>query len=149
MKFISLTQEKHAIIDAEDYLLIKSKGHWLFHNRGYAGVKRPYGWLMMHHVLLPPKEGLEIDHINGNKLDNRKINLRYVTHHENILAHFERVPSRGKFPKGVYQCGSGRYVATMMWKSKRTHLGTFNTIQEASDKYQQERQRLMKENYAS
>lgn len=149
MKFIPLTQGKQAIVDSEDYLLVKSKGHWLFHNRGYAGVRRSNGWLMMHHVLLPPKEGLEIDHINGNKLDNRKTNLRYVTHQENILAHFDRTPSRGKYPKGVYKCGSGRYVATIMWNCKRTHLGTFDTIEEASKRFQQERQRLMKENYAT
>ena len=37
----------------------------------------------MHILLLGKKKGLEIDHINGNKLDNRRENLRFVKHNVN------------------------------------------------------------------
>ena len=38
----------------------------------------------LHRFLLGKKKGLEIDHVNGNKLDNRRNNLRFVKHHVNV-----------------------------------------------------------------
>lgn len=40
--------------------------------------------IRIHQVVLPAKRGFEIDHINRNKLDNRRKNLRYCTHHQNM-----------------------------------------------------------------
>jgi hypothetical protein len=38
----------------------------------------------MHHLILPLTKDVEIDHINHNGLDNRRCNLRLVTHQQNI-----------------------------------------------------------------
>lgn len=76
-----------ALVDAADYERT-SKLRWSL-NQGYA-----YGWVpsgnndatrmnMARFILDCPKE-LVVDHINGNKLDNRRENLRSVTHRENI-----------------------------------------------------------------
>lgn len=111
-------------------------------NKGYLQLDQK----LVHHLVLRPADGLEIDHINKNKFDNRRENLREVTHHENMV---NPAASRrsNKFPKGVYQCGSGRFVATIMWKGKRTHLGTFDTVEEASIVFEQERTKRVKETY--
>jgi hypothetical protein len=62
-------------IDAE---MIESQ-HWYLDYRGYARSYRG----KIHRLIMRPPEGFDVDHINGNKLDNRRTNLRVVTHQEN------------------------------------------------------------------
>lgn len=79
----------HAIIDAEDSYLLRWR--WRLNASGYAvrsvyrpSIKRntPYG---MHRAVLGLAFGdpLCADHINGDKLDNRRANLRAVTQRQN------------------------------------------------------------------
>lgn len=88
----------------------------------------------MHRVILPPSPGLEIDHINGDKLDNRRSNLRVVTHAENMKN------VRHKLPKNGYR---GVYPNHKRWGVKITHnmvhiyIATFDTPREAGYVYDQ------------
>ena len=81
---------KFAKVSAEDYEAF-SRRSWHVSPDGYPrasitvskGEKRQ---TKMHHLVLPLQgDGLEVDHINRDKLDNRRDNLRYVTRRENIL----------------------------------------------------------------
>lgn len=86
-KTIPLTQGKHAIVDAEDYEWL-SLYKWQYHS-GYATRsvyvpgKNPKT-IRMHRVITEAKKGLQVDHINSNRLDNRRSNLRVCTHAENM-----------------------------------------------------------------
>ena len=74
-------ERARALIDKADKPLIEKVGSWCMDSGGYVmngSIKTA-----MHRFLLGRKKGLEIDHINGNKLDNRRSNLRFVTHREN------------------------------------------------------------------
>lgn len=70
------------IIDKEDLdkVLIT---HWV-NQSGYASGVINGKYVRLHQIVIPQKEGLEVDHINGDKLDNRKCNLRLVTHKQNM-----------------------------------------------------------------
>ena len=75
-----LKEKGRALIDSKDKEKVQSAGSWCLSN-GYASngtVKTT-----MHIYLLGKKSGLEIDHINGDKLDNRRSNLRFVKHSVN------------------------------------------------------------------
>jgi hypothetical protein len=84
-KEIQLTQGKVTIVDDEDYEALAGV-KWLYLNRGYAarftyGPKREL--LYMHRVITNAPAGLQADHINGDKLDNRRSNLRLCTDAQN------------------------------------------------------------------
>ena len=72
-----LKERGRALIDKEDRKKVEAIGSWCMCN-GYA-MNGKIG-TTMHIFLMGKKKGLEIDHLNGNKLDNRRINLRFVKH---------------------------------------------------------------------
>lgn len=77
----------------------------------------------MHHLVLGKKDGYEIDHINGNKLDNRLCNLRHVTRSQNNM--------NKKNVKGYIKTKEGNYQANIGKDGKKICLGTYKTIAEA------------------
>jgi hypothetical protein len=73
-------------IDDEDYFTLSQVG-WALNNFGYAihhttsnGKSKSY---LMHRVIMKAPKDKVVDHINGDKLDNRKDNLRLCTQSEN------------------------------------------------------------------
>lgn len=74
----------------------------------------------------------EIDHKNGNGLDNRRENLRIATRSQNAANRFKRGGS-SKF-KGVCIAGK-RWKAGIRQDGKSYHLGTFDTEEEAALAY--------------
>lgn len=82
---------------------------------------------------MPPAE---VDHINGDRADNRWCNLRHATRSQNqanIGAH--RTNKTGV--KGVSLSRNGnRFTAAIQTEGKQYHLGTFDTIEEAAAAYE-------------
>lgn len=96
-KEIPLTQGYVALVDDEDYDSL-SQVKWyalVSRNTVYAvrGVNEPSRGvngtrrraIHMHRIVMDAPDGMEVDHINGDGLDNRKQNLRVVTHRQNLL----------------------------------------------------------------
>ena len=96
-KNIQLASKGFAIVDEEFYpsLMLHKwqlhKGTW--DKVGYATrrkmVRGKVFHLYLHHSILPKLKGFDVDHKNGNTLDNRRSNLRYLTHRENSISHKE------------------------------------------------------------
>ena len=82
-----------------------------------------------------------IDHINGNKLDNRLENLRDVTNKENLRnARIGKRNSTGVV--GVYKLKGGRWLAAIGVDGKLKHIGQYGTKEEAAMARMAEQKRL-------
>ena len=136
MKEIQLTQGRVALVYDEDFEYL-SQWKWYF-NSGYAvrstwhiGGKR--GQVKMHRLINKTILGLDTDHINSKGLDNRKINLRSVSHMQNCHNTGDRKNSSSKH-KGVYfNNHRGRpWKAQIRINGKRICLGTFDTETDAA-----------------
>ena len=121
---ISLTQGRHAIASAEDYEAI-IKYEWRYNNNGYAIQAKSPNPIGMHHVVLPRMNGMVHDHINHNKLDNRRENLRICTHAENARYRRKRRGSVSKYKGVCFNKPQGKWQAKIWVDGKNKHLGSF------------------------
>lgn len=108
---------------------------------GLAG-KRHYAhriaWLI-HYGWWPSNQ---IDHINGDRADNRITNLRECSHAENQLNRHAPRPNKHGF-KGVDVCPkSGRFRARVVVRKKKHNLGYFDTAEEAHQAFLKARRAL-------
>lgn len=84
----------------------------------------------MHNVIMNTPLGFDTDHVNRKRSDNRKSNLRVVSHADNMLNRTIQSNNRHGY-KGVSPTPTGRWAA----KFRGKYLGTFDTPQEASKAY--------------
>ena len=78
-------------------------------------------------------KGVQIDHINGNKIDNRFENLRLVTARENQQN--QKVHRKGKLVGTHFDKHAGKYTAQIWIDKKRVFLGCYDTEEEAHNIY--------------
>lgn len=148
MKTIPLSNSTQvAIVDDNVYDQLINLGEWYVNNNGYAIINgRRAGKILLHTLIFEPKPGEEIDHKNGNKLDNRIENLRSVPHHLNTLLHATR-NAKNDLARGITLSKSGRFCANLKWKGQPIYLGTFDTLEQATEAYNQKHKQLVCEAY--
>jgi len=138
MRYIELTQGYKSMIDCSNYNLLNNWS-WRITPNGYAiasdkkiikGERRHF---YMHRVVLSAKKGQQIDHINGNKLDNRVSNLRFSTQQQNI-ANAKKRKGKSKY-KGVNPTKGGRWFAATHKNGERFYLGRFDYEEDAAKAY--------------
>jgi len=119
------------LIDKEDIGILGDK-FWYLQNTGYVNNKKG---IPLHRLIMNCPKGKYIDHINGNKLDNRKANLRICTNAENLRNRAMTKKNKSGY-KGVHW--SNRYkkwVASIGKNYKVFVLGQYNTPEEAYAAY--------------
>ena len=137
MKEIKMTQSFVAIVDDQDYEEL-SKYKW--RNDGRYAIRVTLAKegkrkkIYMHIQLIGRVEGLEVDHINGNKLDNRRENLRHVTTAQNQQNAFGK-GGTSKY-KGVCRFPKARkWVAQITIDGENNYIGIFVKEEDAARAY--------------
>lgn len=83
----------------------------------------------------------DIDHINGNRADNRLENLREATRSENMYNQ-TRVRKNSKIKVTGVSYNRDRYRARINAEGKQYHIGTYDTIEEAETAYLEAKKKL-------
>ncbi len=114
---------------------------------GYLKVKLNGVNLANHRIIYLMANGwiddkLFIDHIDGNKINNKPSNLRLVDQAENSQNQRKAQSSSILGVLGVSITSSGKHQARIGVDSKDLYLGSFDTIDEASNAYQQAKKKL-------
>ena len=129
-------------IDLDVVVLINDK-KWYLTDHGYCASRGKKGSWYLHRLVLGC-DG-QIDHINGNRLDNRADNLRPCSQSQNNANTFARKTSKTGI-KGVFPYKGGPKFASQITHNGKTFcLGVFLTIQEAKNAYDEKSKELFGE----
>jgi hypothetical protein len=144
VKEIPLTQGFVTLVDDEDYERVMAVGPWwvLKSRHTHYAIRHTRAeprHVYMHRLVLGALPGTQVDHINGDGLDNQRSNLRESTNSQN---HANTAKPKGqrigasRF-KGVFWLKRGvrRWAAKIQVRGIRTYLGSFETEDEAAMAY--------------
>lgn len=130
MKGRSRASVNHLILhDPHDEAIVNGC-NWGLTN-GYPARRRAGRVEYLHRLIAGDRSGLEIDHINGDKLDVRRNNLRHVSHRANTQ-NLHR--ASGSSVRGVSFCRRDRrWKAYAVLAGRQKFLGRFDTATEAAE----------------
>jgi hypothetical protein len=135
---VQLTQGKVAHVDDADRHTVQNHA-WKGTREQKRGVWYAYAVIggrtvYMHRFLTGAMPGQEVDHVNGDGLDNRRANLRVCSRQANSWNGKKRCRSSSRY-KGVTRRPSGRWHARINVDAKQIHLGSFACEDMAAEAY--------------
>lgn len=144
MKEIPLTQGKVALVDDADFewlnqckwcALQTSPGKWYaVRNKSRKAISGSRT-IWMHRVVAAQSGNPEVDHKNGDGLDNRRGNLRPCTHSQNAANSKLNAKNTSGFRGVCWHPGAGKWMAYITAGGKRQHLGLWEDAETAARAY--------------
>lgn len=138
MKIIILKHGEKAVVDDEWYEMLSQKKWYFTKRRDTPYVVSSGPTILMHRLIMNAPKHLDVDHINGNTLDNRKCNLRLCTRQENSR---NRGKSKGTFTSKYKGVSLSRRSKGTIWSAQICHqrkckyLGCFTSEHDAARAY--------------
>jgi hypothetical protein len=96
---------------------------------GYAVVRREGRTLQLHRLLLDAPPNVWVDHVNGDKLDNRRLNIRFCSPGQNAMNKGMNTNNTSGH-KGI-DWRNGKWRASIRLNTRRIHLGYFIKLADA------------------
>lgn len=141
MKLIKLTRGKFAKVDTEDFEIL-SKYKWHFNRLGYADRNlckktktTKHKMISMHRMIMKPESKQEVDHINGNGLDNRRSNLRLCSSSQNKFNRGKPKTNTSGYKGVSWEKDRNKWTSQIRVDGQRLRLGSFDLIADAVAAY--------------
>jgi hypothetical protein len=116
------------MVDTSDLHLVDGA---VWCRNGYASLRKYGKDIKIHHLIMPQKDGLEIDHIDRNPSNNRRSNLRYATRSQNAMNRGIQSNSSTGITGVFYEKKTNKWQAHITIRRKRMHLGSFGNVDSA------------------
>jgi hypothetical protein len=130
MKKIFLTKGMFTLVDDGDFDYL-NQWKWHLSAKGYAVRKPKNKAIFMHRLLNRTPLHMQTDHINDNKLDNRKENLRSVTNQQNHFNMLAQKNSKSGIRGVSWSKERKKWVAQIIINNKTIGLGRFFNLKDA------------------
>jgi hypothetical protein len=132
MKAIPLTQGLATFVDDDDYEKVKSFKWHLTENGRVRYARRQWREngvcfkIYLHRLLLDAPKGMEVDHIDGDGLNNRRCNLRLCTHAQQAQAfQGKRLEKTSKYRGVSWVTRDKRWTVHLQHNQQQIYLGYF------------------------
>jgi HNH endonuclease len=136
-RLLDLPHGYQTVVDEADWWLVRDltlyrgQNGYVFYSVWRDGKSDPR---LLHRLLMDAPKGAHVDHINGNKLDNQRSNLRVVTNQQNQVNRKRLNKNNTSGTRGVARTNASArkpWRAQIMVARKAIHLGLFATEAEA------------------
>lgn len=136
MKKILLTKSKFALVDDRDFEFL-NQWKWFYENHGYAQRRvSKYGRMLgMHRVIMDEPEDKQVDHIDGNGLNNQRSNLRVATKAENLMNRGKNKNNTSGYKGVSWHKGAGKWTVNIMSYGKSVYIGLYPELIAAARAY--------------
>lgn len=149
---IPLSKGKVTLVDEADYEKV-SQHKWYAANINGAfyartNIKKEDGkgtTISLHRFLLNPPGRMQIDHINGNSLDNRRDNLRLCTHGQNQCNKYSKKGTSSPYKGVKWHKRDKIWYAVIRLNNKQFYLGSYHDELKAAHAYDEAARKLHKE----
>ncbi len=139
MKRIQLTRNKYTLVDDEDYEYLNQYKWYAYKGRNtYYAVKTDHKLkkqIRMHRVIMKPPSYLQVDHKDGDGLNNQKENLRICTNQQNAGNSRIRKDNTSGIKGVTWYKRDKKWKAQIKINNKNKHLGYFSDKNKAKRVY--------------
>lgn len=135
---IDLRQHGVALVDDDLYAELAPYRWYYADKRGVFRVQKrppPHRTIYLHRVITGAPDGYFVEHIDGDKRNNQRANLRLVTRAQSIRARHADPPISRTGYRGVSGCADGRYEAHIRYERRKVIIGRYPTAIAASFAY--------------
>ena len=141
MREITLSQGMVALVDDEDYETVNrwkwsaKKGRYTYYAMCKKNGRSDGRTIHLHRIILNATEMQEIDHVNGDGLDNRRCNLRFCTNSQNQANKRAQKNCSSKYKGVSWKKSKKRWLARITVQGKTIYLGSYLSEKNAAFAY--------------